>query len=106
MLSTVFHQDNRYPTAHRRSPLEPTHTNADNRPHSDDACSTKLLSRSDAATFLGIQPQTLAVWACNQRYSLPFVKIGRRVMYRIADLEAFVMANRRAGNETEVHYVV
>lgn len=53
-----------------------------------------LLNRPDAATFLGVQPQTLAAWACTQRYPLPYVKIGRRVMYRLADLEAFVVANR------------
>jgi hypothetical protein len=54
----------------------------------------QLLTRSAAAAHLGVQPQTLAVWACTKRYPLPYVKIGRRVMYRLTDLEAFVMANR------------
>lgn len=61
-----------------------------------DTSVSKLLNRPTAAAYLGVQPQTLAVWACTQRYPLPFVKIGRRVMYRLADLDAFVMANRHS----------
>ncbi|TVO60557.1 helix-turn-helix domain-containing protein [Denitromonas ohlonensis] len=53
----------------------------------------QLISRDDAAAALGIRPQTLACWACNGRYDLPFVKIGRRVMYRLSDIEAFIEAN-------------
>lgn len=59
-----------------------------------------LLTRSVAAAYLGVQPQTLAVWACNKRYPLPYIKVGRRVMYRLTDLEAFVMANRHCTNST------
>jgi len=54
---------------------------------------TILLSRERAAKVLGIRPQTLACWACNKRYPLPFVKIGRRVMYRLADIEQFIIDN-------------
>ncbi len=62
--------------------------------HRHDATSINgLLSRERAAAYLGIKPQTLAVWACTHRYNLPYVKIGRRVMYRRSDLEAFVNAN-------------
>ena len=59
--------------------------------------STELKSRKEAATYLGISPQTLAVWACNKRYDLPFIKIGRRVMYRLADLQAFIERNTIGG---------
>lgn len=52
-----------------------------------------LLTRNEAAKLLNIRPQTLATWACNGRYGLPFVKIGRRVMYRLADIEKFITAN-------------
>ncbi|SOE81042.1 Helix-turn-helix domain-containing protein [Caballeronia arationis] len=61
----------------------------------------ELIDRAAAAAYLGTKPQTLAVWACTKRYPLPYVKVGRRVMYRLADLEAFVMANRH-GNEAVV----
>lgn len=54
---------------------------------------TILLSREDAAKALGIRPQTLACWATTGRYNLPFVKIGRKVKYRLADIERFIAAN-------------
>lgn len=53
----------------------------------------QLVSREDAAASLGVRPQTLACWASNGRYHLPYVKIGRRVMYRLSDIEAFIEAN-------------
>jgi len=56
-----------------------------------------LLTREQAAHYLGVTPRTLAVWACNKRYNLPFVKVGRLVKYRKADLDAFI-ARRTIGN--------
>ncbi len=53
----------------------------------------KLLTRDEAANYLGIKAQTLAVWASAKRYSLNYVKIGRRVLYRQTDLDAFIAAN-------------
>ena len=62
--------------------------------------STKIecptLGAKEAAEYLGIQEQTLAVWRCNQRYPLPFIRVGRRIKYRISDLDAF-LANRTVG---------
>lgn len=57
---------------------------------------TRLLGRQETAESLGVRPQTLASWACNGRYALPFVKIGRRVMYRLADIEQFIADNVNA----------
>lgn len=56
----------------------------------EDLLKECLLSRKQAAEFLGVKEHTLAVWACNQRYSLPYVKIGRLTKYRYSDLLAFV----------------
>ena len=49
-----------------------------------------LLTRGQAARILGVKPNTLAVWACNRRYDLPYVKVGSLVKYRRRDLLAFV----------------
>ena len=49
-----------------------------------------LLTRKEAAEYLGITSRTLAVWACVKRYHLPYVKIGRLVKYRRSDLENFI----------------
>ncbi len=49
-----------------------------------------LLTRQEAATMLGLRPQTLAVWAMTGR-NLPYVKLGRKVVrYRREDVEAFI----------------
>ncbi|MBS2005759.1 MAG: helix-turn-helix domain-containing protein [Cyanobacteria bacterium SZAS TMP-1] len=55
--------------------------------------SSELLSRADAAAYLGVAKQTLAIWACTKRYDLPYVKVGRLVKYRKADLDQFIAKN-------------
>lgn len=55
--------------------------------------SDPLYTRSEAAEFLRIKPQTLAKWASTHRYDLRFVKIGSRVMYRLSDLLDFQSQN-------------
>lgn len=52
-----------------------------------------LLTRKEAAQYLGISEGTLAVWACTKRYDLQMVKIGRLVKYRLSDLDAFIENN-------------
>ncbi|URF05062.1 helix-turn-helix domain-containing protein [Cupriavidus campinensis] len=52
-----------------------------------------LLTRQEAAAYIGVQPNTLATWACTQRYDLPYVKVGRNVRYRKQDLDAFIQRN-------------
>jgi excisionase family DNA binding protein len=54
---------------------------------------TCLVDRDTAAKFLGVKKNTLAEWAVNNKYPLPYVKIGRLVRYRMSDLEAFLERN-------------
>jgi excisionase family DNA binding protein len=54
---------------------------------------TELLTRKEAAAYLGVKEHSLAVWACTKRYPLPFVRIGRLVKYRKSDLDAFIVRN-------------
>lgn len=49
-----------------------------------------LLTRREAAAYLGVTPETLAVWASTRRYPLRFVKIGRLAKYRKSDLDTFI----------------
>ena len=49
-----------------------------------------LLSREQAAAYLGIAAQTLAIWKSAGRYDLPVVKVGRLVRYKRSDLDAFI----------------
>lgn len=56
---------------------------------------TKLLTRAQAAEKLGLQPQTLALWAANRRYDLPMVKLGKGVVrYLEEDVDAFARRHR------------
>lgn len=61
-----------------------------------DHCSNsnQLLTRKQAADFLGVKEATLAHWKCTGRYNLPSVKIGRLVKYCLNDLENFIQKNR------------
>ncbi len=60
--------------------------------------SSKLLTRAEAAEYLGLRIQTLAVWAITGRYGLPMVKVGRSVRYRQSDLDAW-LESRTVGGE-------
>jgi excisionase family DNA binding protein len=60
----------------------------------------QLITRRQAAEFLGCKENTLAVWATNQRYDLPFYKVGRLVKYKLSDLENFIDKNQQGvGND-------
>ena len=59
----------------------------------------QLATPEQAAEILGVSPQTLTVWRSVGRYDLPFVKVGRKVMYRPADIEAFI--ERRLRTQTD-----
>lgn len=56
---------------------------------------SELLTRREAATYLGISEQTLAIWKCTGRYNLPYIKIGRLVKYKKSDLDAFIEKNHK-----------
>ena len=49
-----------------------------------------LISSKSAAKRINIAPQTLAQWRTNRRVDIPYVKLGRRVMYRQSDLDTFI----------------
>lgn len=63
------------------------------------AYSSAVLTTSEAAAYLSIQPTTLEQWRWNGK-SPRFVKIGRSVRYRITDLDAF-LAERVYTSTTE-----
>ncbi len=54
---------------------------------------TELLTPNQAAEYLGVKAQTLAVWRSTGRYGLRFIKVGKRVQYSLADLDSFLDAN-------------
>jgi excisionase family DNA binding protein len=61
----------------------------------------ELLDEKAAAELLDIAPGTLSVWRSTGRYRIPFIKVGRRVRYRRADLEAWLASRTRTSGATE-----
>jgi excisionase family DNA binding protein len=58
-----------------------------------------LLTTADVAQLLDVNERTLGFW----RYAgkgPAYLKVGRRVRYRPADVEAYLEARRRGGDET------
>jgi excisionase family DNA binding protein len=51
---------------------------------------SELFNTQFAAQYLGVTVSTLEVWRSTKRYPLPYVKVGRLVKYRRADLDAFL----------------
>lgn len=51
---------------------------------------SNLLDTEQAADYLGVTPRTLEVWRCVKRHDIPYIKVGRLVKYRQADLDAWL----------------
>ncbi|MCM8595115.1 helix-turn-helix domain-containing protein [Accumulibacter sp.] len=64
------------------------------------AAGADLLDEQTAAKFLTVAPGTLGVWRSTGRYNLPFIKVGRNVRYRRADLEAWLEKRTRETGAT------
>jgi excisionase family DNA binding protein len=59
----------------------------------------KLMTRKEAAAYLGLKEQTLALWAHAHRYDLPYYKIGRHAKYKLEDLDGFIERNQQINDE-------
>jgi excisionase family DNA binding protein len=55
-----------------------------------------LMTRKDAAAYLGVSEMTLAIWKSTGRYSLRVYKIGRLAKYKKLDLDAFIESRLQA----------
>jgi excisionase family DNA binding protein len=51
----------------------------------------RLLSVREAAQYLSLSIHTLRTWVCERR--IPHIKLGRRVLFRQADLDRFAAQN-------------
>lgn len=56
--------------------------------------SNQLLSRAEAAQYLGVKTSTLAVWASRRRYQLPIIRVGRLTRYLKSDLDSWLCSRR------------
>lgn len=59
-----------------------------------------LLDQNQVAQLLNVTPGTLSVWRSTGRYAIPFVKVGRRVRYRLSDLHSWIESRTQANGAT------
>lgn len=60
----------------------------------DNSVNTKiLLSQHEAAIYLGTSVSVLNVWRHLGKQKIPFVRWGRHIRYRKADLDAWIESN-------------
>lgn len=58
-----------------------------------------LLNAKETAEFLRVSPYTVRLWTYQRRF--PVVKLGRRALYRRADLDVFIEHNLRPSREND-----
>lgn len=63
--------------------------------------SRDLIDEQQAAIVIDVTPGTLSVWRSTGRYKLPFIKVGRKVRYRRADLEAWLEERTHSNGATD-----
>ena len=61
----------------------------------------EYMSTQAAAVYMGLKPQTLSAWRCSGRYCLPFLKIGRKVLYKKIDLDDWMRSRTRTTTYSE-----
>jgi excisionase family DNA binding protein len=63
-----------------------------------DGCAVQapeFMDTQTAANYLGLKPQTLSAWRCSGRYCLPFLKMGRKVLYKKTDVDTWMCSRTR-----------
>ena len=58
---------------------------------------SRLLNSNEVSELLGVRKGTLSYWRCVKRYDLPYVKIGRLVMYKAKDVNEFIQRRTMEG---------
>ena len=56
----------------------------------------------EAAAYTGLAVSTLNKYRVSGNPSIPFIKVGRRVTYDSADLDAFLAAHRRTSTSETI----
>jgi hypothetical protein len=63
----------------------------------------ELLTEKQAAEKLNVTCGTLSVWRATRRYPLKYVRIGRKIRYRVQDLIDFIEARTMPGDGSRAH---
>lgn len=57
----------------------------------------RLLNEIQVAEMIDVKPQTLQSWRATGRYGLPYIRVGRLIRYRLADVEAWLLSRTTNG---------
>lgn len=55
---------------------------------------SELISQKEAAKFLGLREELMRQWRWNGKETIPCVRIGRKYMYSIPDLEKWITSKK------------
>ena len=67
--------------------------------HKNMEMENDLLDSAEISQIINVAEGTLAVWRSTGRYALPYIKVGRLVRYRRADIEAWLDRRKKvSGN--------
>jgi hypothetical protein len=64
-------------------------------PVGENTAKRRLMSTPTAAQYLDLAPSTLEKARVSGSLGLPFVKLGRRIAYDVADLDDFIERRKR-----------
>lgn len=67
------------------------------KPKEPEAPADQNLNTAQAAKYLGIKKGTLDTWRSREAYGIPYFRIGSRVRYRRADLDAWLQSRKIGG---------
>lgn len=59
----------------------------------------RLLTDAEAAEILGVTTGTLATWRCTKRYALKWIKVGRKIRYRLTDVVEWIDSRTQDGGD-------
>lgn len=59
------------------------------------------LTRVQAAEYLGLKPNTLAIDAMKRHLGVPFYHVGRKVFYRRSELDAWLTSHRVGADQAK-----
>jgi predicted DNA-binding transcriptional regulator AlpA len=69
--------------------------------HNREGFVDSLMTPREVAELFGMSVQTLSNWRATKRFDLPYIKVGRRVMYQRSDVLAFINSRRVSFAEGE-----
>ncbi|TBB95921.1 DNA-binding protein [Rhizobium ruizarguesonis] len=61
-----------------------------------------LIPAAKAAEYLGVSQKTLANWRCSGTRGLQYVQVGSRILYRLNDLDDFILNSRKSSTSEKL----